>query len=78
MQEICETPTNHIEKVLEPYFSPKQIADRLGLSESTIIRMFQDEPGVIKLRRGLGRKRDYVTLRIPASVLQRVIASRSA
>ena len=69
-------PENKIATVLEPHFSPGEIAERLNLSEQTIVRMFQDQEGVLKLRRGLGRKRDYVTLRIPESVLKKVITAR--
>jgi AraC-like DNA-binding protein len=66
-----------INAVLEPHFAPAEIAERLHLSEQTVIRIFQDQPGVFKLRRGLGKKRDYVTLRIPESVLRKVIEGRS-
>ena len=66
-----------ISDVLEPHFAPAEIAERLRLSEQTVIRMFQDQPGVFKLRRGLGKKRDYVTLRIPESVLRKVVEGRS-
>ena len=40
-----------INAVLEPHFAPAEIAERLHLSEQTVIRMFQDQPGVFKLRR---------------------------
>lgn len=67
-----------IESIIEPHFAPSEIAARLSLSEQTVIRLFQDQPGVLKVRKGLGRKRDYVTLRIPESVLRRVIGGRSS
>jgi hypothetical protein len=47
--------------------------------ESTIRRMFIDEPGVLiygKEKRRDGR-RDYVTLRIPESVARRVYERRT-
>jgi hypothetical protein len=66
-----------ITSVLEPHFAQAEIAERLHLSEQTIIRIFQDEPGVLKIRRGLGNRRDYVTLRIPESVLRNVIEVKS-
>lgn len=57
---------------LEPHFSVQVLAEMWRLDESTIRRIFEDAPGVLRLanerRRG---KRDYVTLRIPASVAQR-------
>ena len=53
----------------------KDIAEDWSLGRSTVRRIFQDEPGVLRLshsgRRG---KRDYVSLRIPAAVAARVRA----
>jgi hypothetical protein len=51
--------------------------DRLGFSSDTARRMFEDEPGVIKLglpSRKVGRKyrRRYFTIRIPLAVFERV------
>lgn len=58
----------------ENHFTPRELAELWKLDESTIRRMFIDEPGVLiygKERRRDGR-RDYVTLRIPESVARRV------
>ena len=58
----------------EHHFTPRELADLWKLDESTIRRMFMDEPGVMiygKEKRRDGR-RDYVTLRIPQSVAQKV------
>lgn len=52
-----------------------QVAEVLGVSKDTVRRLFTDEPGVIDLGRRestLGRRR-YRVLRIPASVLNRVV-----
>jgi hypothetical protein len=62
----------------ERHFTPKELAVLWRLDESTIRRMFIDEPGVMiygKERRKDGR-RDYLTLRIPASVVERVHLKR--
>jgi hypothetical protein len=62
----------------EPHFTPKQLAERWNIDQSTVRRIFRDEPGVLRIphlrRRG---KRDYVSLRIPASVAARVHERRS-
>ena len=63
---------------LEQHYTPAQLAGRLALSQSKVRRMFQNEPGVVKIgepSRRLGRKlkRRYFTLRIPHSVYERVI-----
>jgi len=64
---------------MEKHFSPNEIAAKLNLSSRTVRRMFQDEPGVLKLGESFrARKRGYVTLRIPESVLQRVFDSMRA
>jgi hypothetical protein len=61
----------------ERHFTPKELADLWRLDESTIRRMFQDEPGVLKIgQAGRRHKRDYVTLRIPASTAARFYRAR--
>lgn len=57
----------------ERHYTVKEIAEQWGLGTSTVRRLFIDEPGVLRLGH-LGRrtKRDYVSLRIPASVAARV------
>lgn len=63
---------------LEQHYTPKQLADLWALDESTVRRIFQDEPGVFKIGKAARRdgKRDYVTLRIPMSVAERVHQQR--
>jgi hypothetical protein len=61
----------------EQHFSPQELASVWGLSSTKVRRMFQEEPGVLRIgepSRRLGRKlkRSYYTLRIPASVAERV------
>jgi hypothetical protein len=58
---------------MEPHYSVQVLAELWRLDESTIRRIFEGAPGVLRLgndRRKRG-KREYVTLRIPASVAQR-------
>jgi hypothetical protein len=62
----------------EPHYTTQEVADLWKLDVSTVRRLFCDEPSVIKFGR-LGRrdgKRDYITLRIPESVVRRVHAKR--
>ena len=59
---------------IERHYTVQEIGELWNLHPSTITRLFRDEPGVLKLgsmrsRRG---RRSYVTLRIPASVVERV------
>jgi hypothetical protein len=58
----------------ERHYTIAEVGEMWNLSKDTVRRIFQNEPGVLVLgdtspRR---RKRPYKTLRIPASVAQRV------
>jgi hypothetical protein len=58
----------------EPHFSVQVLAELWRLDESTIRRIFEAAPGVLRLgsdTRRSGKRRDYFTLRIPASVAER-------
>ena len=63
----------------ERHYTPKELAELWRLDESTVRRMFQDETGVLKIgQAGRRNKRDYVTLRIPASTAARFYRERMA
>ena len=63
---------------LDHHYTTGFLAELWGLSTDTILRWFQDEPGVLKLSK-LSRKgvRTRVELRIPLSVANRVHSERS-
>jgi hypothetical protein len=62
----------------ERYWTVQEIAELLKFSEDTIRRLFCNEPGVIHFqRRSHLRRRSYETLRIPDSVLRRVVGKLS-
>jgi hypothetical protein len=59
--------------VTEYHFSVKELAENWGLSQVKIRRMLRNEPGVLRFgAEKKGHHREYVTLRIPASVAERV------
>lgn len=63
----------------ERHYTTHEIAELWMLHERTVRRIFQDEPGVLKIGK-YGRrdgKRDYVTLRIPDSVVRRIYQQRT-
>jgi hypothetical protein len=61
----------------ERHFTPRELAELWRLDESTVRRLFQDEPGVLKIgNTGRRNKRDYVTLRIPESAAVRFYRER--
>jgi hypothetical protein len=63
----------------ERHYTPRELAKMWQLDQSTIRRMFRDEPGVLiygKEKRRDGR-RDYLTLRIPESLARRVYERRT-
>ena len=63
----------------ERHFTADELGEIWKLDPTTIRRMFQDEPGVLKIGKANRRdgKRDYVTLRIPEAVALRVYQERS-
>lgn len=64
---------------MERLLTPAELAEMWKLDVSTVRRLFQDRPGVMKIgRTTTGRgKRCYVTLRIPESVAQQFFAEHS-
>jgi hypothetical protein len=61
--------------VAERHYRVQELAQLWRLSRQTIAQLFKDEPGVIKIGKGLGRyrrKRPHLTLIIPESVAMRV------
>ena len=63
-----------IPNINEPIFTPAEIAKHNKLHPATVRELFLNEPGVIRLGHpAKGHVRQYFTLRIPASVVQRVL-----
>jgi hypothetical protein len=63
VREIC----------VEKHYSVSELAEIWSLSENTIRRIFENEPGVLKWGTREGRfRRRYTTLRIPETVVLRV------
>ena len=61
----------------ERHYTPKEVAKLWAVSEKSVIRVFEKEPGVLVIQNSLGRHaRRHRTLRIPFSVLERVHRSR--
>jgi hypothetical protein len=54
-------------------FTVAEIAEKLKINTDTVRRLFGNEPGVIVICSAAPRQRQYRTLRIPASVLLRVL-----
>ena len=67
-------PNQNAEEIsVEKHYSVPELAELWQLSEKTIRRIFENESGVIVWGVGETRfKRRYRTLRIPASVVERV------
>jgi hypothetical protein len=62
--------TNPLEEI---HYTPQELADTKKVNPSTIIRLFIDEPGVVRIGHPATRtRRQHFTLRIPASVAARV------
>ena len=55
-------------------YIPDELSKGLRLDRTTIVRMFLDEPGVIRHGHSANRgRRQYFTLRIPGYVVKRVL-----
>lgn len=65
--------------VTEQHYTITELSERWGLSTVTVARIFRNEPGVLKLQQPslirTRKRRARVTLRVPASVAERVHAS---
>ena len=66
----------------EVYLTPAEVAARLKISTKTVIRKFENRPGVLNLgserRPGKRNEREkYAILRIPEEVLGEFIAENS-
>ncbi len=73
MPQQCIIPPVASDISLERHLTVVEVAQMWGLHRSTIERIFYEEPGVLKLERPeTRRKRRYVTMRIPESVVGRV------
>lgn len=58
----------------QTHFTVGQLAKKWGLSDSTVLRLFKMEPGVMRIGNINSRKRAKVSLRIPEDVAERVHA----
>jgi hypothetical protein len=59
----------------EQHYTVPQLAEMWHMAPATTRRRFENEPGVLRLGEGRlrkGKQRSYVSLRIPASVAERV------
>ena len=62
---------------LDQHYSPQFYAELWAVSRDTIVRWFQDLPGVLKLSETGGRGRKRVELRIPYRLAQKVYEERT-
>jgi hypothetical protein len=73
VRELGTVTTTPEPITIDPHYSPRFYAELWGISESTVLRWFQDRAGVLKLSK-LSRngKRTRVELRIPVSLAMHV------
>ena len=64
---------------IEKCYTVDWVAELLALSRDSVIRIFEVEPGtlIVQTPKGSRGRRGYRTLRIPASVLERVVRRMS-
>lgn len=72
-REVIGPVIAYAELASEKHYSVSELASLWGLSERTIRRMFENEPGVLCWGSSESRnKRGYKTLRVPETVMLRV------
>lgn len=76
---VRSTPDSVEPDALERHYTAEEIARTWSLSTTYIRQIFQEENGVFKIGKSNRRdgKRDYMTLRIPESVMRRVHRERT-
>ena len=57
---------------LEPHYSAEQLAEAWGMSIDFVRKLFRHEPGVVVFCNPRPGRRVYRTVRVPASVAERV------
>lgn len=63
---------------IDPHYSPKFYSELWNVHESTVLRWFRDEPGVLKVgEEAKNGRRTRCELRIPLSLAMRVYQERS-
>jgi hypothetical protein len=63
-----------IDAIGERKYTPVELAERYNLHRTTVTKLFQNEPGVLRLGHAARNgKRQHYTLRIPESVALRVL-----
>lgn len=73
----AETAAGSVPNPFGKVYTPRELGELWQLSENSIRRLFQDEPGVFVMGNpNPRRKRGYCTLRIPETVALRVWRKR--
>jgi hypothetical protein len=65
------TSTEHVAP-LETHYAPEQLAEAWGVSLDFVRKLFRNEPGVVVFCNPRPGRRVYRTIRVPASVAERV------
>ncbi len=60
------------EASVEQHFSVKELSELWGLSERTVRRLIEQEPGVIRIHQSARGKRSYRRVQVPASIAERI------
>ena len=60
-------------------YTIQELASEWGLSDETVRKMFENEPGVLRIGKAVSRRnhRRYVSIRIPEEIAQRVMKRHS-
>jgi hypothetical protein len=57
---------------LQQHYTCAELSKLWGISQSTLLRIFKSEPGVLRIGNLKSRKRTKISIRIPLEVVERV------
>jgi hypothetical protein len=74
VEQTAERKSKAPAHVKGSHYTVQELATEWGVSEDTIRKMFEDEPGILRHGKSVNRrgKRRYLSIRIPEEVAQRV------
>ena len=65
------------DQTMERFWTPEQLAERWQVSNDTVLRILEAEPGVLNLGNARSRRRVYRVFRCPDNVLKLIEQKRS-
>ena len=62
---------------LEKFWTPEELAERWSVSNDTVLRILEDQPGVVDFGNARSKRRKYRLFRVPANVVKIIETTRA-